>query len=360
MDCPGYGDSIDSTAWIDEIKEHLRTGYSAHYEALGNPPIQDSSKGGLQHDGLVHVCLYFIAAHRLKGVDLEFMRRLEPHVNLVPIIAKADTMTLAERDAFRRLVLSELKQSGVNIFKMNAAPGYDSSHGSGGGGGSERKDGGQAHSAQSAANGAPSSNSAAGSDPAGGSLGAPPSQPAPQVSQPRVMPTATTQPPPFAICASEDGTRVYPWGTCCVEDPAHSDLSLLRSMLFASSMIAAKRKTLELYEACYARERRAEEARRHAYEGRALRREMLLGRMAVLSVASTSVAIASLGALKVFRPDIASRIVGAFVQAVDQPGEAAISAMRSVSALLTAAYARVASLKVESTAGRAAVPAVTR
>jgi hypothetical protein len=175
-----------------------------------------------------------------------------------------------------------------------------------------------------------------------------------------VMPTATTQPPPFAICASEDGTRVYPWGTCCVEDPAHSDLSLLRSMLFASSMIAAKRKTLELYEACYARERRAEEARRHAYEGRALRREMLLGRMAVLSVASTSVAIASLGALKVFRPDIAGRIVGAFVHAVDQPGEAAISAMRSVSALLTAAYARVASLKVESTAGRAAVPAVTR
>ena len=96
---------------LTAIKEYLRSGYATHYQALGNPPVQDS--GGLQHDGLVHVCLYFIAAHRLKGVDLEFMRRLEPHVNLVPIIAKADTMTLAERDAFRRLVLSELKQCGV-------------------------------------------------------------------------------------------------------------------------------------------------------------------------------------------------------------------------------------------------------
>ena len=43
-------------------------------------------------------------AHRLKGVDVEFIKRLEPYVNVVPVIAKSDTMTLAERDAFRRLV----------------------------------------------------------------------------------------------------------------------------------------------------------------------------------------------------------------------------------------------------------------
>ena len=117
-------------------------------------------------------------------------------------------------------------------------------------------------------------------------------------------------------------------------------------------MIAAKRKTLELYETCYARERRAEEAARREYEGRALRREMFLGRMAVLSVASTSVALASFGALKVFRPDVATLIMSTFAQAVDQPGAAAIAAVRSAGALLTAAYARVASLKVTSAAGR--------
>ena len=37
----------------------------------------------------------------------------QAHVNVVPVIAKSDTMTLAERDAFRRLVLSELKAKKV-------------------------------------------------------------------------------------------------------------------------------------------------------------------------------------------------------------------------------------------------------
>eukprot|EP00967_Tisochrysis_lutea_P023503 scaffold26942_cov27-Tisochrysis_lutea.AAC.2 len=59
-------------------------------------------------------------ACRLKGVDIEFMRRLQPYVNLIPVIAKADTMTVAERDAFRRLILSELKAKGVKIFELEA------------------------------------------------------------------------------------------------------------------------------------------------------------------------------------------------------------------------------------------------
>ena len=97
IDCPGYGDSVDSSGWIDDIIQYVTKRFEGHYDALGNPPKMDgehTSMNALQRDGLVHVCLYFIAAHRLKGVDLEFMRRLEPYVNLVPVIAKADTMTL--------------------------------------------------------------------------------------------------------------------------------------------------------------------------------------------------------------------------------------------------------------------------
>jgi septin family protein len=53
-------------------------------------------------------------------VDIEFMRRLQPYVNLIPVIAKADTMTVAERDAFRRLILAELRNAGVRIFELDA------------------------------------------------------------------------------------------------------------------------------------------------------------------------------------------------------------------------------------------------
>ena len=246
VDCPGYGDSIDATSWIDRIVAHVTGRFETHYDEAAKQAGVNSAF--LQRDGLVHVCLYFIAAHRLKGIDIEFMQRLQRVVNVV-VVAKSDTMTLAERDAFRRLVLAELREKHVQLFQLSGPRSRPSTrwgvalrHPR-----SRRRSRRRSHDAAAA------------------------SASAEAATRPR--PLATTQPPPFAVCASEDGTRVYPWGTCCVEDPSHSDLSVLRSMLFASSMLAAKRRTLELFESSYASARRADEATRAAREARALWRE---------------------------------------------------------------------------------------
>lgn len=42
----------------------------------------------------------------LRPLDVEFMRRLSKVVNIVPVIAKADTLTLEERDFFKKKVAS--------------------------------------------------------------------------------------------------------------------------------------------------------------------------------------------------------------------------------------------------------------
>ena len=353
VDCPGYGDAVDSTAWIDKIVDYMRKGFEQHFEALGGMSPIAGAGGGLQRDGLVHVCLYFIAAHRLKGVDLEFMRRLEPHVNLVPIIAKADTMTLAERDAFRRQVLGELKQCGVRIFQMNEGGGAGVVNGvavGAEGGAAETSKNGSSDTYAYPSASAPSSGAMVPAGAHNSVLGSPPAQKAPQIAGQMSMmglgPTSTTQPPPFAVCSSEDGTRVYPWGTCCVEDPAHSDLSLLRSMLFATSMVAAKRRTLELYESSYAQGRREAERQRSAREARALRRELLVGRALIFSVASSSVGLAAAGVLQVLRPELAARLVASARGAIDQPWEAFAGVTRSAGALLGAVYRRALSLKL--------------
>lgn len=57
-------------------------------------------------DNRVHACLYFIqpTGHSLKQIDIEFMRRLHQKVNLIPIIAKADTLTDDEIANFKRRV----------------------------------------------------------------------------------------------------------------------------------------------------------------------------------------------------------------------------------------------------------------
>jgi septin family protein len=39
----------------------------------------------------VDVCLYFIAAHRLKLIDIKFMQAISTNVAIIPVIAKADS-----------------------------------------------------------------------------------------------------------------------------------------------------------------------------------------------------------------------------------------------------------------------------
>lgn len=57
-------------------------------------------------DSRVHCCLYFIApsGHGLKPLDVEFMQRLHDKVNIIPVIAKADTMTPDECNQFKKQV----------------------------------------------------------------------------------------------------------------------------------------------------------------------------------------------------------------------------------------------------------------
>ena len=75
-------------------------------------------------DNRVHACLYFIepTGHALKPVDIEFMRRLHTRVNLIPVIAKADTMTDDEVAQFKKRILADIAHHNIKIF---SAPQYD-------------------------------------------------------------------------------------------------------------------------------------------------------------------------------------------------------------------------------------------
>lgn len=63
-------------------------------------------------DSRVHCCLYFIApsGHGLKPLDVEFMQRLCDKVNIIPVIAKADTMTPEEVQLFKKQVSGGVKE----------------------------------------------------------------------------------------------------------------------------------------------------------------------------------------------------------------------------------------------------------
>jgi len=61
-------------------------------------------------DDRIHCVFYFIAAHRFREIDKAFILKLAKFVNIVPVIAKADSMTLEERRHFLCEVELELKK----------------------------------------------------------------------------------------------------------------------------------------------------------------------------------------------------------------------------------------------------------
>eukprot|EP00075_Anas_platyrhynchos_P038234 XP_027327487.1 septin-9 [Anas platyrhynchos] len=52
----------------------------------------------------------------LRPLDIEFMKRLSKVVNIVPVIAKADTLTLEERDYFKQRITADLLANGIDVY----------------------------------------------------------------------------------------------------------------------------------------------------------------------------------------------------------------------------------------------------
>lgn len=69
-------------------------------------------------DTRVHAILYFIrpSGHSLSLLDLTFMRKLSGITNLIPLIAKSDTLTLQERADFKRRIKSEMDFHSVAYY----------------------------------------------------------------------------------------------------------------------------------------------------------------------------------------------------------------------------------------------------
>ncbi|XP_010071217.1 PREDICTED: neuronal-specific septin-3-like, partial [Pterocles gutturalis] len=98
-DTPGFGDQINNENCWDPIIKYI----NEQYERYLREEILITRKRKIP-DTRVHGCVYFIPppGQWLRPLDLEFMRRLSKIVNVVPVIAKADTLTLEERAEFKQ------------------------------------------------------------------------------------------------------------------------------------------------------------------------------------------------------------------------------------------------------------------
>jgi len=186
VDTPGFGDNLDGNGSWKACVKYVDDQFAAYFDG----------ESGLNRkniiDTRVHCCLYFIPpyGHGLRQIDLEFLRRLQYKVNLIPVIAKADTLTAEEVKRLKDNINKEIEENDIEIYQF---PDCDSDEDE------EFKSQNQALK---------------------GSI-------------------------PFAViagthCLEIAGKKVrgrqYPWGFVEVDSPKHSDFALLRRFIIQTHM----------------------------------------------------------------------------------------------------------------------------
>ncbi|KAF7910331.1 uncharacterized protein EAE98_012147 [Botrytis deweyae] len=113
VDTPGFGDFVNNDESWRPIVDNIEQRFDAYLDAENKVNRMNIV------DNRVHACVYFIqpTGHALKPLDIEVMRRLHTKVNLIPVIAKADTLTDEEIVAFKFRILADIKHHDIQIFE---------------------------------------------------------------------------------------------------------------------------------------------------------------------------------------------------------------------------------------------------
>ncbi|CAN6658002.1 cell division control protein 11 [Trichomonascus vanleenenianus] len=210
VDTPGFGDAIDNNDCRGKILKYIEEQYDDILAEENRVKRKPKFK-----DNRVHVLLYFIAptGHGLKELDIDLMLSLSTRVNVIPVLAKADTLTAEEISLNKYAIMESISHFKIPIYYFPCDEDEDED----------------------------------------------------------ILRECTNlrKYVPFAIVGSNDfhrdetgnpvRARQYPWGLVKVNDPAHSDFSLLRSVLFGSHLEELRDLTQDIMYENYRTEKLSEE-----------------------------------------------------------------------------------------------------
>eukprot|EP00245_Coleochaete_scutata_P011717 TRINITY_DN4413_c0_g1_i1.p1 TRINITY_DN4413_c0_g1~~TRINITY_DN4413_c0_g1_i1.p1 ORF type:complete len:394 (+),score=71.57 TRINITY_DN4413_c0_g1_i1:746-1927(+) len=205
VDTPGYGNDPDFESSILRIEDYIE---KQNIDFESKDMLRGRARRIARGDARVTFVLYFIAPHRLKGIDISFFNRIRDLVPVIAIIAKADTMTLEELKEFKHEVATKLNLIQSDVYNWNENGTSDSS--------------------------------------------------TDKVAKIHKL-------APFAVISSKKSEnrrgfhypiREYPWGICEAMNPEHSDLAQLKEELFSGSFRYLQEEKEEYY--CRWQDREAE------------------------------------------------------------------------------------------------------
>ncbi|KAI1315626.1 hypothetical protein EDD11_000578 [Mortierella claussenii] len=121
VDTPGYGSVVDAQLNFDLFMSYISQTFEeknkriSPFTEVSNNELMRSLVTGVGAHKFIDVCFYLIV-HRLKPIDVEFMRLISEKANVVPVICKVDTQSEQEVIDLKVHVLRTLKEQGVSIY----------------------------------------------------------------------------------------------------------------------------------------------------------------------------------------------------------------------------------------------------
>lgn len=110
---PGFGELLNNTDSWKPIVDEINSRFDSYLEAESR--VNRSAVA----DNRVHALLYFIepTGHSLKALDIQLMKLVHEKVNLIPIVAKSDTLTDDEIEEFKQRILADISHQQIKIFE---------------------------------------------------------------------------------------------------------------------------------------------------------------------------------------------------------------------------------------------------
>jgi len=109
QDTPGYGDGFNVEAQIFDIVNYV-IGCQYNYYQQRQNFVPDNEI----EDKRIDACLFFINPHRFQEIDLSFLKELSKVANIIPVIAKADSMLRTELHEYKTLIWDQIRDEGGN------------------------------------------------------------------------------------------------------------------------------------------------------------------------------------------------------------------------------------------------------
>ncbi|KAF6263399.1 Septin-domain-containing protein [Scenedesmus sp. NREL 46B-D3] len=122
QDMPGWADDINLVRFLRIMVNFILSQRAKDYELLaGGRALTESAMCG-QLQNSITGCVYFLTPHRVKKVDLIMMSALSQLVTVIPVVAKADTMTDDELVTFRQEIRTRLAAPFKYVHSKTLAP----------------------------------------------------------------------------------------------------------------------------------------------------------------------------------------------------------------------------------------------